>query len=128
MEGYHVILDCITKYRYLPNIHESSKIRIFLTNFKFSNVYMTTTLDEIKEILLIMNKNIEKMNEKMDVMSSKLDGEVIDECKKMGSHINFVEGVYDSMKHPLNYICDTINGISLDKQICNDKITSNELP
>ena len=51
MEGYHVILDCITKYRYLPNIHESSKIRIFLTNFKFSNVYMTTTLDEIKEIL-----------------------------------------------------------------------------
>ena len=36
---------------------------------------MTTTLDEIKEILLVMNKNIEKLNEKMDVMCSKLDGE-----------------------------------------------------
>jgi hypothetical protein len=55
-------------------------------------------------------------------MSSKLDGEVIGECKKMSSHISFVEGVYDSMKHPLNYICETINGISIDKQICNDTI------
>jgi hypothetical protein len=88
---------------------------------------MTTTLDEIKEILLVMNKNIEnlnenieKMNEKIHVMSSKLDGEVLDECKKMGSHISFIEGVYDNMKHPLNYICDTINGMSPDKQICND--------
>jgi hypothetical protein len=81
---------------------------------------MTTTLDEIKEILLVINKNVEKINEKMDLMCSKLDVEVINECKKMGSHISFVEGVYDSMKHPLNYICDTINGISLDKQICND--------
>ena len=85
-------------------------------------------LTEIKELLSIMNKNIEKLNEKLDIMSSKLDGEVIGECKKMSSHISFVEGVYDSMKHPLNYICDTINGISVDKQICNDKITSNELP
>lgn len=94
----------------------------FPNKFKSSKLYMTTTLDEIKEILLVMNKNIEKLNEKMDVMCSKLDGEVIDECKKMSSHISFVEGVYDSMKHPLNYICDTINGMSSDKQICNDNV------
>lgn len=81
---------------------------------------MATTLDEIKEILLTMNTNIEKLNEKLDMLSSKLDGEVIDECKKMSSHISFVEGVYDTMKHPLNYICGTINAISTTKQICND--------
>ena len=79
-------------------------------------------LTEIKELLLIMNKNIENLNEKLDIMSSKLDGEVIGECKKMSSHISFVEGVYDSMKHPLNYICETINGMPIDKQICNDTI------
>ena len=39
-------------------------------------------LTEIKELLLIMNKNIENLNEKLDIMSSKLDGEVIGECKK----------------------------------------------
>ena len=92
----------------------------FYHKFNSSKVYMTTTLDDIKEILLVMNKNIEKINEKLDVICNKLDGEVIDECKKMGLHISFVEGVYDSMKHPLNYICNTINGISSDKQICND--------
>ena len=59
----------------------------FPNKFNSSKVYMTTTLDEIKEILLVMNKNIEKLNEKMDVMCSKLDGEVIDECKKMSSQL-----------------------------------------
>jgi len=77
-------------------------------------------LTEIKEMLSIMNKNIEKLNEKLDIISSKLDVEIIGECKKMSSHINFVESVYDSMKHPLNYICETINGISINNQICND--------
>ena len=27
------------------------------------------------------------------------------ECKKMGGHIDFVEEVYDNVKHPLGYIC-----------------------
>ena len=54
-------------------------------------------LTEIKELLLIMNKNIENVNEKLDIMSSKLDGEVIGECKKMSSHISFVEGVYERL-------------------------------
>ena len=36
----------------------------FPNKFKSSKLYMTTTLDEIKEILLVMNKNIEKLNEK----------------------------------------------------------------
>lgn len=80
----------------------------------------TTTLDEIKELLIILNKNIEKNNDKLDIICQKLDVEIMDECKKMTSHIDFVEGIYENMKKPLNYICDTINSMSNNKQLCND--------
>ena len=82
---------------------------------------MSTTLDEIKEMLIILNKNIEKNNDKLDIICKKLDGEIIEECKKMTSHINFVEAIYDNIKKPLNYICDTVNGMSSNTQICNDE-------
>ena len=83
------------------------------------------TLDEIKEMLLMLNKNIEKMHDKLDILcnNSKLHEEVFSECKKMGSHIDFIESVYDNMKHPLNYLCGTINTISNNsnnKTICNE--------
>ncbi len=38
---------------------------------------MTTTLDEIKEMLIILNKNVEKINEKVNIISKKLDEEII---------------------------------------------------
>ena len=81
---------------------------------------MSTTLDEIKEMLIILNKNIEKNNDKLDIICKKLDGEIMEECKKMASHIDFVEGIYDNIKTPLNYICDTIKGMSNNAQICNN--------
>ena len=81
---------------------------------------MTTTLEEIKEMLIIMNKNIEKTNEKLDLICKKMDGEILEECKKMGSHITFIESVYDSVRHPLNYICNIINIKSDNQLLCND--------
>ena len=81
---------------------------------------MSTTLDEIKEMLIILNKNIEKNNDKLDLICKKLDGEIMEECKKMASHIDFVEGIYDNIKKPLNYLCDTINSMSNNTRICND--------
>ena len=81
---------------------------------------MTTSLEDIKEMLIIINKNIEKTNEKMDLICKKMDGEILEECKKMGSHINFIESVYDSVRHPLNYICNIINIKSDNQLLCND--------
>ena len=81
---------------------------------------MSTTLDEIKEMLIIINKNIEKNNEKLDIICKKLDEDISEECKKMSSHINFVESIYDTMKTPLNYICNTINNnVITNNALCN---------
>ena len=65
-----------------------------------------------------INKNLESINEKlgdiedrMTILENKVDGELIKECKKMGSHIDFVESVYDNVKHPLGYINSKIKSI-----------------
>jgi hypothetical protein len=81
---------------------------------------MSTTLEDIKEMLIIINKNIEKTNEKLDLICNKMDEEIIEECKKMGSHINFVETVYDTVRMPLNYICNMINQTNNNNQICDN--------
>lgn len=84
---------------------------------------MSSTLDEIKEMLIVLNKNIDKMNDKLDIIcnTSKLNEEVFSECKKMSSHIDFVESVYDNIKHPLNYLCGAIDNITSNNSAICDK-------
>ena len=102
----------------------------------------STSLTDIKDMIIILHKTVETMNDKIEVINDeiklinkkideskttlyentevickKIDEEISDECKKMGSHIDFIEEVYDNMKLPLNYICDTINNISTNKTI-----------
>lgn len=73
------------------------------------------SLQSIKQLLLLLNNNVEKTMDKVDLLERKIDnlnkkieGELLDECKKMGSHIDFVEQVYDNVKHPLGYICKKV--------------------
>ena len=69
-------------------------------------------LEGMKELLIKLNDNIETLNKKMDNLEVSLDEELIPECKKMGSHIDFVEDVYDTVKHPLGYICNKVKSIT----------------
>ena len=52
---------------------------------------------------------IECLERKIDNLEKKIDGELLSECKKMGSHIDFVENVYDNVKNPLGFICRKVN-------------------
>ena len=79
-------------------------------------IKLETDVKEIKESLQKLKIVIMEMNQKLDILDTKynetnekLDGEVLQECKKMGSHIDFIENVYDNVKHPLGYICKKFN-------------------
>ena len=65
-------------------------------------------LEGMKHLLVKLNNNIEITNEKIDILTENLNKDLIPECKKMGSHIDFVENVYDTVKHPLGYLCNKI--------------------
>ena len=57
---------------------------------------------------------IQIINEKLDKILKLLETD----CKKMSEHIDFIEQVYDNVKHPLNYVMSSItNIISIDKNI-----------
>ena len=97
-------------------------------------------MEAIKHLLITLNDNVESTNDKIDEMErkikkldEKIDGEVLNECKKMGSHIDFVEEVYDNVKHPLGYIVKkikylTVGGDSTEYTLTNinEKIENDE--
>jgi hypothetical protein len=62
---------------------------------------MGDKIEELRTLLVDLHK-------KVDNLQAKLDDEMVPEFKKMGTHIDFVEQVYDNVKHPLGYICNSV--------------------
>ena len=58
--------------------------------------------------LNILEKKVNDLDNKLDKILSLLEKNTED-CKKMSSHIDFIDGVYENVKAPMNYICDTMN-------------------
>jgi archaellum component FlaC len=89
---------------------------------------LNTIENEIKEL----KKIVLLLTEKIDNINKNIDNNVVTECKKMGEHINFVDGVYSNIKRPMWYLCNRINYCigrnyinNLDTKLivekCNDK-------
>lgn len=56
-----------------------------------------------------IEKRLSKLEEKIDMILDILQNNVQPNCNKMGSHITFVESVYDNVKNPLGFICNKVN-------------------
>jgi hypothetical protein len=71
-------------------------------------------LTDIETQLKSINATLQALNDKVDSLSIKveekdtMEEEVLEECRKMGSHIDFVETVYHNVKHPLGFLCNKI--------------------
>ena len=78
----------------------------------------TQISSELKELMDI----IEVIERKLDLILFKLDGSVIKNCDKVGTHIDFVHSVYTTVKVPLNYISNKI------QRIINPSSLQTELP
>ena len=97
---------------------QKNNVRIESLERKIEDV--KNEVSEIKTLLLHLTSNLDilsqktaDVNMKCDQMIEKFDGEVLRECKKMGSHIDFVENVYDNVKHPLTFICNKVKHLSI---------------
>jgi len=72
--------------------------------------------------LNILETKINTIDTKLDNLETKLDNilKLLDsnskDCKKMSSHIDFIDGVYENVKAPMNYICDTMNNRFIDNR------------
>lgn len=62
------------------------------------------TLERKLDILL---ERMEQMERKLDTLEQQMKGEILDNCRKMGEHISFVDSVYSMVKQPMVSICNT---------------------
>ena len=56
---------------------------------------------ELKNKIDTMNDKLDKLLELFEIQST--------DCKKMSEHIDFVETVYERVKHPFNYIMNAVS-------------------
>jgi hypothetical protein len=58
-------------------------------------------LEEVKSQLNRIETKLDALLEKMDIS--------VKECNKMGEHIDFIEGIYETVKFPLTYLCNKVH-------------------
>lgn len=69
-------------------------------------------LDYVITLVQGLNKKIDDLEKKVDDLDKKIEDTVMNECQKMGSHIDFIENVYENVKNPLGYICKKVDYFS----------------
>ena len=69
-------------------------------------------LIDLKTDSLLVREKLDNIEAVLSITNEKINTDVVKECQKMGSHIDFVEKVYDNVKHPLNFVCENINYIA----------------
>lgn len=56
-----------------------------------------------------IDKRLDNIEKDISEIKTKINNDLVDDCKKMSQHIDFIERVYDNVKNPLGYICNKLN-------------------
>jgi hypothetical protein len=67
---------------------------------------------EIKSKLNSLEYKLIDLEVKLNKITELLENDVVPNCNKMSSHIDFIDKVYDTVKSPLNFMCNKVNLLS----------------
>lgn len=67
---------------------------------------------EIKSKLNSLEYKLIDLEVKLNKIIELIENDVAPNCNKMSSHIDFVDKVYDTVKSPLNFMCNKVNLLS----------------
>jgi len=67
---------------------------------------------EIKYKLDSLEYKLIDLEVKLNKITDLLERDISPNCNKMSNHIDFVDKVYDTVKSPLNFMCNKINILS----------------
>lgn len=70
-----------------------------------------STDDELLKLVKEIYNKVDNIEKKIDALESRMNEEMVPECKKMGTHIDFIENVYETVRYPLGYFCNKIRTI-----------------
>ena len=74
------------------------------------------------KLLISLTEKIDKLQNSIDKLQKEIEKMNLDQTK-MTEHIDFVENIYENVKHPLEYICNKISSV-----IGNEIENTNTLP
>jgi len=77
---------------------------------------------EIKSKLNSLEYKLIDLEVKLNKIIELIENDVSPNCNKMSSHIDFVDNVYDTVKSPLNFMCNKVNLLS-GKEISDNSLT-----
>ena len=77
---------------------------------------------EIKSKLNSLEYKLIDLEVKLNKIIELIENDVAPNCNKMSSHIDFVDKVYDTVKSPLNFMCNKVNVLS-GKEISDNSLT-----
>lgn len=63
------------------------------------------------------NIEIQELHDKLDRIERLLNNEILDNCNKMSTHIDFIEKIYEYVKYPLFYISGKMRYLSSKQSI-----------
>jgi len=69
---------------------------------------------ESKKKLADLESKMNEIDLKLVTILELLQTEIRPNCKKMSSHIDFVDNVYENVKNPLGFICSRVGKFSGD--------------
>ena len=67
---------------------------------------------EIKSKLDSLEYKLIDLEVKLNKILELIENDVAPNCNKMSSHIDFIDKVYDTVKSPLNFMCNKVNVLS----------------
>jgi len=67
---------------------------------------------EIKNKLDSLEYKLIDLEVKLNKILELLENDVAPNCNKMSTHIDFIDKVYDTVKSPLNFMCNKVNLLS----------------
>jgi tetrahydromethanopterin S-methyltransferase subunit B len=70
-----------------------------------------STNDELIILVKEIYNKVDNIEKKIDALERRMNEEMVPECKKMGTHIDFIENVYETVRYPLGYFCNKIRTI-----------------
>jgi uncharacterized protein YydD (DUF2326 family) len=87
-------------------------IASMLVNNKIENNKSIDTLnskvDSLSKTVDNLQQSVNDLHSKVDKMIEMLQVDIKEDCQKMAEHIDFIENVYDNVKNPLGYLCNTV--------------------
>lgn len=73
---------------------------------------MNVEIELLHEKLNKLDKDMQTLCSMVETLQRTIDNNISPKCDKMGNHIDFIDDVYKTVKHPLEFVCRRVSSLT----------------